>query len=322
MNENLPAPAAGAAQVTRSRQQSGVTVVRETARLLHRKWGRLTDMEPQDFLAMASLVHRTYPELGPAQVLTQFDLLGGSLYHNIEFYLDVANRDPHRIGPPRFKKLEPETAEWAEWVGSRVKPEDIAAAFTAEWDRVVSANGHIATYREANVCRMTDAVLYQGGKRDRGLLPDWEHVAIKTARTRALRRVLRFVYSPTEARQLYLAERLEQQLKAVRARRQDALLPAPGPVTRPDPPEPDLRERPISHDARRYLFGLLERYELGDASPHDALLAAIARVRGVESVETTKNLTWGELENVTVDLAIHHWPKGSAPGEEEAAIEN
>ena len=92
---------------THARVEVPAELVEQTAVLVSKKWGPVTGFSRQECEAIARLVHSTYPELGPAQVLEYFDVLGGRIYHNSSFYLDLANRDPYRVGPPRFENLKP-----------------------------------------------------------------------------------------------------------------------------------------------------------------------------------------------------------------------
>ena len=199
-------------------------IVQETAGLLRKKWSSIGSLDADDIELVAGLIHQSYPELGPAQVLNCFDWLGGRLYHNAQFYLDLAARHAQSAGAPAFVAIRPSSPEWSEWIGDQLWPAtlengtlagDIAAAYLCEFRR----KDREGVFVEVGVCRTTDTVLFVGGKPDRGLTKSWETDAKKTARTRAARRALRLAFSPSEARALYVSAKLELGLAQMREAR-------------------------------------------------------------------------------------------------------
>ena len=89
------------------------------------------------------------------QMSQWFDLLGGKIRPNAEFWIDVANRHPTTEAVTRYY-VDAEHPEWKEWMGKQA-PDEIAAAYVT----VVKRSDRSHPFTELNYCKKDDPILYE-----------------------------------------------------------------------------------------------------------------------------------------------------------------
>jgi hypothetical protein len=311
--EQVP-PEANQAQVpattsTEVVQRAGedIPVHRVTTALIRQKWGNAASLDRQDAAVVARTIHESFPMFGPYQIINNFDVLAGkTLYMNANGYIDIAMSHPQTESPPLLRQIEHGSDDWATYMGD-VSPDVIAAAYVCEFKR----RDREIPFVEANYCPMDDDLLYKGKRNspDRKKKDDWRPLAMKIARTRAIRRCLRFAFSPTEAAALYAEKKVEAVLEKAQRRELPKPVASPAdPYTEEQPvrevgPEPgdfDPDRVAIAEHERRKLFAITERLDTGDLSPMEAIkytLADLSQEQTGELVEigdiSTKKITYG-----------------------------
>lgn len=266
MTSNLPArrePVAPPAPTP-----APVTVAREAAGLWAAKWSSIDKLTADDLQRVAAIVLSTFPDMGALEITSYFDLLGGKLRPNADFWIHVAARHPATTAGPVLEELVPDSDEWGSFLGRSLAPDLVAAAYKATIIRV----DRTQPIEEANYVLRADPMLWEyeylndlpaqnraqaealaGERAPRGtevdrvwfakgawqarirtLKPDWEPLARKKARTTAARRVCAKAYSLSEARVLAMTGQAQRVLDAALATRHarpedERLAIAPGP---------------------------------------------------------------------------------------------
>lgn len=210
-------------------------VVDQAATLWESQWASLPQLKRPELEKVAGVILGSFPYMGPLELTRFFDVLGGEIYPNEEFWSDAANRQPVNDGFTTTRIL-PDTPEWTEWLGTTVKAETIAAAYLT----AVFRKDRKEPVKEANYVTVDDSLLYEHkyvqlpdandwktaqakakevtdqGELDKVFGPrnpgqpwsarfrvkkvDWEPLAMKKARSTSARRAFRKAYSLTEAR--------------------------------------------------------------------------------------------------------------------------
>ena len=221
----------------------------EAVTLWSAKWDTMQAMKPEDLRKVAAVILGSFPYLGPVELTTFFDVLGGKIYPNEQFWQDSVARHPMNDGFS-VVVLKPETEEWDEWIGASMKSDQIAAAYLCR----VRRKDRAEPIEEASYVSKTDALICEFTYRDFGtnkeeaekaakeqipegavldrfwfkkawqnqpahwaaryatLKPDWEAIAKKKARSTAARRTMRKAYSLSEARVSFVLRAAEERL--------------------------------------------------------------------------------------------------------------
>jgi len=261
---------------------------------------------------------------------------------NADGYVDIAMAHPMTEGPPIWTEIKPGTEEWAEHFGPDLNPKDMAAVYKCEFKRKDRA----LPFAEINYCTKEDSLLWNYKNRVKdSLKSDWKPLAGKIARTRALRRCLRFAFSPTEAAALYAEKKVENiLLEAAKAETPRAVIAPDDPYSEPQTGiragvevvelqeafDPDKTY--ITEVERRKLFAMADRMDTGDLSPHEAIKLALRDALAdedpvahaelkIEDV-STKKITYAMYPEVVTRLSTDYLFKDREVTDAPAEVES
>ncbi len=285
-----------------------IPAYRVTTQLIKKQWGNVASLDKHDAVVVARTIHESFPMFGPWQIINNFDVLAGkTLYLNANGYIDIAMSHPQTESPPLLREILHGTEEWTTWMGAETPKDVIAAAYVCEFKR----KDRPIPFVECGYCPMDDDLLLKGKRSDpnRARKPDWRPLAMKIARTRAVRRCLRFAFSPTEAAAIYAEKKVEALLTKAERKQlpkpvvspADPYADEPEPVTQVEPEvEVDPATVAISEPERRKLCAVVERLDTGDHSVIEAIkytLADLLQEQTGQLVEitdlSTKKITYG-----------------------------
>jgi hypothetical protein len=291
--ETANVPATTAVEVIERRAGENIEPYRVTTALMKAKWGNVASLPVDEAVVVARTIHESFPMFGPWQIINNFDVLAGkTLYLNANGYIDIAMSHPMTESPPLLRQIEHGSEDWATYLGD-IQPNKIAAAYVCEFKRKDRA----IPFVEANYCPMDDDLLYRG-KRDnpnRKLKDDWRPLAMKIARTRAIRRCLRFAFSPTEAAAIYAEKQVEAILQ--KAERRELPKPVVAPEDPYGDPDPDgerektrewLADEPEDFDPNKVAISEGERRK----TVADLLTERTGQLVEIKDV-STKKITYG-----------------------------
>ena len=222
------------ALVLTEEQQQQLVVARECAQLWQAKWTTLEKVKPAELHRIAMVIQSSFPEMGAFEITNYFDMLGGKLRPNAEFWQHVAAQHP-MCEYTKLERIHPDTPEWEEYLGKETGEDVIACAYVG----IVARKDRSRETRECNYVKKDDPILcdYEyfdlkaktradalkeaealgvepGGwmrfdrnsqvwsTRKNNLKSDWLPLAMKKCRTTTMRRVCSKTFSLVEARVL------------------------------------------------------------------------------------------------------------------------
>lgn len=307
----------------------GVTSIPETveeqATLLQKQWGSSTDLNVEDFTAIARIADAC--GMNP---IFDLDVLGGQPYDKSDFWKGLVVGHPDYVSHEMVRVM-PEDVEWEQWIGIS-ESGVVAAAVMLQIDM----RGRAKPVIEANYVKKLDSILYEYGEpvhvdskeealeragetgtiyykkkgqpwapqgwyyRAGKLKPDWEGLALKKARTTVWRRAGKIAVPRRHARILNAMDQM-QKIADRAGQRATAALPSSGdPYAEDKGPSVEEGSSTISESHRRGLMALANRKGFEIEEVHEIM----GRIFDLPPSEChTSNLTYEQLEKLTDHLA-------------------
>lgn len=147
-NRNLPARQEPA-------QSGQITLASDAAAMWTKGWSTFEKLNPKDREKVAQVIHSSFPEMGALEITKYFDMIGGKLRENAEFWMQTAAQHPATEWGPVLTEIEPGSDLWNEYVDKDLDHSIVACAFIAE----VKRRDRTLPTREANYVLKKDAIL-------------------------------------------------------------------------------------------------------------------------------------------------------------------